>query len=104
MKNPRPTGFASRPPPQAGEVKKSSKRLGVTLDHRLELGGGVVAEIAGISDGVEDINVLAAKQRQQTVLEAANLADRNAVEIAVDAGIDHHDLFLHFQRRELRLL
>src|SRR6187549_2307881 len=81
-----------------------SKRLGVTLDHGLQLGGGVVAEVAAVADGVEDVDVLAAQQRQQTVLEGANLADRNAVEIAVDAGIDHHDLLFHLQRRELRLL
>src|SRR5260370_17897697 len=80
-----------------------SKRLGVSLDHRLQLGGGVVAEIAGIADGAENIDVLAAKQRQQTVLELANLADRNAVEIAVDAGVDHHDLLFHLHRREFRL-
>src|SRR5258708_28727058 len=46
-----------------------SKRLGVALDHSLELGGGVVAEIAGVADGDEVIVVLAAQQRQQAVLE-----------------------------------
>ena len=35
---------------------------------------------------------------------ARTLADRQRVEIAVDAGIDHHDLLFHLQRRELRLL
>src|SRR4030081_669322 len=82
----------------------SSKRLGVTFDHRLELGGGVVGKIAAIADGIENIDMLAAEQRQQTVLEFADLADRNGVEIAVDAGVDHHDLLFHLQRRELRLL
>src|SRR5450631_3074771 len=81
-----------------------SERLGVTLDHRLQLGGGVVAEIAAIADGVEDIDVLAAQQRQQAVLEVVHLGDRDAVKVAVDAGIDHHDLLFHLQRRELRLL
>jgi hypothetical protein len=33
--SPHPTGFAGRPPPQAGEAKKLSKRLGETLDHAL---------------------------------------------------------------------
>src|SRR5216684_7843062 len=65
----------------------SSKRLGVTLDHGLQLGGGVVAEVAGVADGIEDVDVLAAQKRQQAVLEAAHLGDRKRVEIAVDAGI-----------------
>src|ERR1700677_1409621 len=80
------------------------ERLGVTLNHRLELGGGVVVEIAGVADGVEDVDVLAAQKRQQAVLEAAHLGNRKRIEIAVDAGIDHHDLLFHLQRRELRLL
>src|SRR5437879_3732881 len=33
-----------------------SKCLGVTLDHALQLGGGIVAEIAGVADGIEDID------------------------------------------------
>src|ERR1700712_3698663 len=82
----------------------SSKRLGVAFDQRLQLGGGVDAEVAAVADGVEDVDVLAARQRQQAVLEGANLVDRNGIEIAVDAGIDHHDLLFHLQRRELRLL
>src|SRR6202521_4014657 len=103
-KSPLPAGFAGRPPPQAGEVKKSSKCLGVSLDHRLQPGGGFVAEIAGIADGVEDVDVLAAQQRQQAILELAHLGDRKRIEIAVDAGINRHDLLFHLQRRELRLL
>src|ERR1700730_3690133 len=80
-----------------------SKCLGVTLDRRLQLGGGVVAEIAAVADGGEDIDVLAAQHRQQTVLEVAHLGNRNAVEIAVGAGPDHAHLLFHLQRRELRL-
>src|SRR6201996_1204690 len=85
-------------------MTSSSKRLGVTLDHRLELRRGIIAEIAAVTDGVEDVDVLAAQQRQQPVLESAHLGDRKRIEIAVDAGIDHHDLLFHLQRRELRLL
>src|ERR1700704_2997345 len=81
-----------------------SKRPGITLDHTLELGGGVIGKIAGVADGVEDIGVLAAKQRQQAILEGAYLGNRNSIQIAVDAGIDRNHLLFHLQRRELRLL
>src|SRR3954466_2979862 len=78
--------------------------LGETFDHRLQLGGTVVGEIAAVADRVEDLDVLAAQQRQQTVLERAHLVDRQRIEIAVGAGPDHADLLFHLQRRELRLL
>ncbi len=48
--------------------------------------------------------MLAAHQRQQTVLERAHAIDRDAVEITVHAGVNHGDLLFHLQRRELRLL
>ena len=41
---------------------------------------------------------------EQAVLEGAHAVDRERIEIAVDAGVDHDDLLLHLQRRELRLL
>src|SRR5882724_622421 len=85
-------------------VTTLSKRLDVTLDHALQLGGGVVAEIATVADGVENVDVLAAQQRQQAILEGAHLVERKRVEIAVGAGPDHHDLLFHLQRGELRLL
>src|SRR5437879_2136503 len=82
----------------------SSKRLGESLDHRLQLGGGIVAEIAAIADRVQNFDVLAAQQRQQAVFEPAHLADRERIEIAIGTGPDHADLLFHLQRRELRLL
>src|SRR6201992_4231498 len=85
-------------------MTSSSKSLCVTLDPRLELGRGIIAEIAAVTDGVEDVDVLAAQQRQQPVLESAHLGDRKRIEIAVDAGIDHHDMLFNLRRRELRLL
>src|SRR5947208_11253797 len=36
----------------------SRKRLGVTLDHRLQLGGGIVTEVAVVANVVEYIDVL----------------------------------------------
>src|SRR5260370_39141521 len=91
-------------PPQAGEVKKLRKRLGVTLAQRLQLGGGVVVEVAGIAYGIEDIALLAAQQRQQAILEPTQLGNWKRIEIAVGAGPDPHALLFHLQRRELRLL
>src|SRR5207247_4233091 len=41
----------------------SRTRLGVSLDHGFQLGGGFIAEIAGIADSVEDVDVLAPRQR-----------------------------------------
>src|ERR1700730_14158607 len=82
----------------------SSKRLGVSLDHRLQLGGGFLAEIAAVADRVENVDVLAPQQREQAILELAHLVDRKRIEVAVGAGPDHHDLLFHLQRRELRLL
>src|SRR5882724_367805 len=81
-----------------------SKRLGKTLDHGLQFGGGVVAEVAGVADRVENVDMLAAQQRQQPVLEGAHLVERQRIEIAVGTGPDHADLLFHLQRRELRLL
>src|ERR1700679_3175898 len=62
--------FRHARPLKAGHDGELSKRFDVTLDHALELGGGVVTEIAAVADGVEDVDVLAAHQRQQAVLEA----------------------------------
>src|SRR5664279_4517194 len=70
-----------RPGGAPGHDGKSSKTLGVTLDRALQLGGRIVAEVAAVADGVEDIDVLAAQKRQQTVLEAAHLGHRKRVEI-----------------------
>src|SRR4051795_6442576 len=80
-----------------------SEGLGETFDHALQLGRGVIAEIAAVADVIQDVDVLPAQQRQQAVLEAAHLGNRKRVQIAVDAGVDHHDLLFHLQRRELRL-
>src|SRR5665213_596064 len=80
------------------------KRLGETFDRRFQLGGGVIRKIAALADGIEDVGILAAQQRQQAVLEGAYLVERKRIEIAVGAGPDHADLLFHLQRRELRLL
>src|SRR5260370_31440889 len=81
-----------------------SKRLGVTFDHALQLPGEIVGEIAAVTNAVEDLDVLATQQRQQTVFESAHLVERQRIEIAVGTGPDHADLLFHLQRRELRLL
>src|SRR5260370_452627 len=66
--------------------------------------GRAVVEVAGIAYGIEDIDLLAAQQRQQAILELTHLGNWKRIEIAVGAGPDHHDLLFHLQRRELRLL
>src|SRR5215468_6550196 len=82
----------------------SRKRLRIVVDRGLELAGGGVVEVAAVADGVENVTVLAAHQRQQAVLERTHAIDRDRVEEAVDAGIDDDDLLLHLERRELLLL
>src|SRR6266540_5609158 len=85
-------------------IKSSSKRLGVGVDRGLELAGGCVAQIAALADVVENVGVLVAQQHEQALLERLHPVDRDRVEVAVDAGIDHADLLFHLERRELRLL
>src|SRR6476659_10608216 len=82
----------------------SRERLCIRLDDALELGGAGVIEIARIADGAEDVGVPAAQRAEQAVLESAHPLDRQRIEVAVDAGVDHADLLLHLERRELRLL
>jgi len=48
--------------------------------------------------------VLGTEDGQEAPLELADLADRQLIEIAVDAGEDDGDLLLDLERRELRLL
>src|SRR5258708_37864322 len=50
---PQPTGFAGRPPAQAGAGKKSSKRLGGTLGRSRELRRGVGVEAARAASRIE---------------------------------------------------
>ena len=46
----------------------------------------------------------ATQQAEQAVFIGTNAVDRNRIEIAVHASIDHAALLFHLQRRELRLL
>src|SRR5262249_23196094 len=85
-------------------TQSSGERPGVAFDRALELAGSRLAQVAGLANVLENIAVLRAHQREEPVLEVAHPADAERVEIAVDAGIDHHDLLFHLERRELRLL
>src|SRR5262245_17509250 len=76
------------------------ERPGIFLDRGLELAGGGVIEIAAVTDRIQDVAMLRADQREQSLLEGAYPFDRNRIEIAVDAGIDDDDLLLHLERRE----
>src|SRR5262249_2816043 len=79
------------------------ERLREALDHALELGGGLVGEVAAVADAVEQVGMLRAQRGQQSLLERLHPVDRKRIEVAVDAGVDHADLLLHLERRELRL-
>src|SRR5687767_11755870 len=91
-------------PVNAGASITSSEGLGVSVDHALQLLLGIAGKVVGLANILEDVAVLGPHQRQQAVLERAHPVDRDRIEIAVHAGIDHHDLLFHLQRRELRLL
>src|ERR1043166_2780932 len=57
------------------------ERLRVALDHVLELGGEIVAEVARVADAVEQVAVLRAQRAQQPVLERAHAVDRDRIEV-----------------------
>src|SRR5262245_1856279 len=88
----------------ADASSSSGERLGVAVDHAFQLRFGVGGKVGGLADVFEDVVVLGPHQRKQALLECAHPGDRERIEIAVHAGIDHHDLLFHLQRRELRLL
>src|SRR5207245_2981138 len=83
---------------------RSSKGLGEGVDLRLQLGAQVVRQRLLLADAVEHVLAGRAHVAEQAMLELADLVERQLVEIAVDAGKDHRDLFLDLERRELRLL
>src|SRR5581483_11584578 len=83
---------------------RSSKRLGIAVDNALELGLGVLVEVAAFANGFKNILVLIVQKSEQPILEGANTIDRQRIEVAVDARINHANLLFHAQRRELRLL
>src|SRR3984893_12858118 len=81
-----------------------SECLGESFNRALELRGRGIAEVADLADIREDIGMLVAQRRQQALLERPHPRHRNRIEIAVDPRVNHADLLLHLQRRELRLL
>src|SRR5512147_2532301 len=79
-------------------IPSSGERLGVAVDHGLEFGRIGIRQVAALADAVEQIDVLAAQQRQQPAFERPHAGDVDRIEIAVDAGINHADLLFHLQR------
>src|SRR5919199_2483810 len=59
---------------------------------------GVLAELAGLPDGVEDLAV-PAQLLEQLALEPADVLDGHVVEQPARAGEDRDDLLLHRERR-----
>src|SRR3546814_4853536 len=82
----------------------SGKCLGETLDRRLELGFRIVGKLLLVADRVQNARMSGLHIAQELFLETADIRDRQLVEIAVDAGIDHDDLLFDLERRELGLL
>src|SRR5690606_37354131 len=74
------------------------------IESSLELSTRIVAQGLLAGDGGEQRSVFATQRRQHRLLEVADLADRNAVEIAIGAGKDHRNLLFHLERGELGLL
>src|SRR4029450_1285695 len=83
---------------------RSRKSPGVFVDDVLELAPIGVRKIAALSDAVEQARMLRPQQCQKAALEWTHAQNVERVEIPVDTGIDHADLFFHLQRRELGLL
>src|SRR4029077_5830916 len=81
-----------------------SKRLGIAADEGLQLAGIGIRKVAALANAVEQIGMLGAQQRQQPAFEGAHAVHRHRIKIAVDARVDHADLFFHLEWRELRLL
>src|SRR6476619_3679386 len=64
---------------------------------------GVLVELEGLADRLEDLAV-ATQRLEQLGLERADVLDGDVVELAGRAGPDRDDLLLHGVRRALRLL
>jgi hypothetical protein len=63
------------------------------FDHGLDLVGQIAIDLAVVvADVVQQIGVVVAQIRQKRLLEAADIADRHVIEIALGAGEDHADL------------
>src|SRR5690606_29063805 len=82
----------------------SGERLGVSVERRLELCLDIVRQGFLGADRIENGRAFRTKIGEQALLELADIADGNLVEITVHAGKDHRDLFFRLERRELRLL
>src|SRR5438552_16339769 len=87
-----------------GSAALSGERLDELVEEILELVLGRARELAVLADGVEDVGALALELGAVALLEARDVVDRHAIEIAAHAGEDHRDLLLDRERAELRLL
>src|SRR5579875_2485872 len=63
-----------------------------------------VRELAGVADRRQQLRRVGAQELAQLGLEPTHLGDRDAVDEAPGAGVDHEDLLLHRHRVVLRLL
>ena len=74
------------------------------VDRVLQRDHGVVAQVAGLPDRVEDAGVVALQLVEELVLEPADVLDRHVVEVALGTSPDRDHLPLDRERAVLRLL
>jgi hypothetical protein len=65
---------------------------------------GVLAELFGFPDGVQDIRMMPADVSEKVGLESTHVVYRHIIEMTPRAEEDRHDLLLDRHRRVLRLL
>src|SRR3546814_8236774 len=98
------TAYDMRISDWSSDVCSSDLRLGASVERRLELCLDIVRQGLLGADRIENVRAFRTKIGEQALLELADIADGNLVEIAVHAGKYHGDLFFRLERRELRLL
>ena len=80
----------------------SREVLGVGINNRFEFCRGLVGEILRGANRIEETGVARAQEREEPVLEGPHTVNRKCIEVAIDPGIDHTNLFLHLHREGVR--
>src|SRR5580704_15425108 len=71
----------------------SSEVLGVGIDNRFEFSAGLVGEILRGANRVEETGVARAQEREEPVLKSPHPVNGKGIEITIDPGINHANLF-----------
>src|SRR5580704_15844884 len=80
----------------------SSEVLGVGIDNRFEFCARLFGKILRAANRIEETGVARAQEREEPVLKGPHPVNRKRIEVAIDPCIDHANLVLDLQRRELR--